>query len=169
VAGLLNLTDAEESGFDALPAGTYLCELFSHEMAETKGREGSALPAGTPMLKMQFKVVSNDDGNTEIEDDGKTISLENRRLFGQWVIAPQEINGEPYKHYKMMNGQLVSLFKALGYEEETIRAKKGFDPNFEDDYGKQVLVTVGRDTDYNSNPVKKVKPVGEGVGAGALL
>lgn len=166
MASLLNLTDAED--FAPLPPGAYQCEVFSVEMAETKGGEDAKLPGGTPMMKIQFKVLANRDGETEIDDEGKTAKLENRRFFGQWVIPPKEIDGAPYKHYGMMLGQIARLFKALGYEETVIKDKKGFDPDLDEQVGKQVLVTVGRDMQYGTNPVKGVKAL-EGDMATALL
>lgn len=166
MAKLLNLAEAE--GFDPLPPGTYVCEVFSHEMAATKGGENAKLPAGTPMIKIQFKVISDTEGNTEVDDEGTMVKLENRRVFGQWVVPPAEIDGEPYKHYKMMNGTIVGLMQALGYEKAEIQDKKGFDPDLDEKIGTQVLVTVGRDLEFNSNPVKRVRAATEAVGAGLL-
>ena len=165
--GLLNLTDGNEKGFDPLPPGAYLCEVFSVEMAETKG-EGK-LPK-SPMLKVQWKVLSTRDGETEVfdEEDGKATKLENRRFFGQNVMPPKEIDGKPYEHYEMMLGQVVRLFLALGYDEKEVKNPKGFDPDFDDMVGRQAIVTVGRDMEYGSNPVKGVKPVGDAVVAGLL-
>jgi hypothetical protein len=167
--GLLNLTEADESGFDPLPAGAYVCEVFEVSVVETKGGEDAKLPKGTPMLKVQWKVLSNRDRETEIfDDEGKKVKLENRRLFGQNVIPPKDIDGKPYEHYEMLNGQILRLFKSLGYDEKQIRNPKGFDPDFDDMVGRQALVTVGRDMEYGTNPVKGVKPL-EGEPVAGLL
>jgi hypothetical protein len=167
--GLLNLTEADETGFDPLPAGSYICEIVdTPTVVGTKGGDNSALPKDTPMLKIQWKVLSNRDGETIIYDDeGNAIDLEkaNRRFFSQNVIPPAEIDGKPYQHYKMMNGQLVRLFKSLGYADEEIKNKKGFDPDLNEMVGRQSLLTVGRDMEYSSNPVKGFKPVPETAGS----
>jgi hypothetical protein len=168
--GLLNLTEADESGFNPLPPGQYLCEIFSAEMAATKGREGSALPKGTPMLRIQYKVLSTADGDPEVWDDAEeeNIKLEgkNRRLFDNLVAPPKEIDGEPYEYYEMMNGQIVRRFMAFGFEKDEIKNPKGFNPDLEALEGTQVVVTVGRDA--QGNPVKGVKAAGDREAAGLL-
>lgn len=163
---LLNLTDAED--FKPLPPGAYQCEVFNVEMTETKGGDDAKLPKGTPMMKIQYKVLATEDGETEVDDDGKNVKLENRRFFGQYVIPPKEIDGTPYEHYGMMLGQIVRLFKALGWEETEIKDKKGFNPDFDEMVGRTCTVTVGRDMTYGSNPVKGVKPINAEAVAGLL-
>jgi hypothetical protein len=171
MAGLLNLTGVKESAFDPLTPGGYICEVHEVTMVETAGGENAKLPKGTPMIKIQWRVISDRYGETQVTDvEDKPVDLEkaNRRFFSQSIIPPDEVDGQPYQHKDMMLGNIVRLFKSLGYPEEVIGDKKGFNPDFEEMVGKQCLLTVGADMEYGTNPVKGFKPVPETAGSPLL-
>jgi hypothetical protein len=161
---VLDLTEHEDSGFEALDPGVYACEIFEASWAETKGGENAALPKGTPLLKVQFVVRQPEE-------------FDNRRVFGQYTIPPKKIGNKPYEHYAKLNGMLVRFFKAIGYSEEEI-TQGGWEPDLEDMVGKACSVKVSRyqwppdsDPPEFQNKVVGVKPAGEPVGtsSGSLL
>jgi len=150
--GLLDLSNADTSGFDALPSGRYRCSIFQAEMAETKGGENSKLPAGTPMLKIQWQVHHP-------VAEPENADYENRRVFSQYVISPKD-----YENAAKLNGMLVRFLMAVGYEESEVTSKK-FDLDIEDLVGRDADVTIGQKPDYNdpetmTNEVKGVRPAG---------
>jgi hypothetical protein len=168
VAGLLDLSGAQESSFDPIPPGKYVCEVHSLEMVETKGGEGAKLPAGTPMIKARLTIISTSDGETEVvEDDGTTWQLEgmNRTTFSNLPIPPSDY--DPKKAQAMKN-TIFTFFKALGVSEDELHSKKGYDPDLEAFEGVRLICTLGRDLKYGSNPVKGYKALEEGVTSGLL-
>lgn len=156
----LNLAGADLTGsdFDAIPSGTYHCQVFKMEMKQTKGSEGSVLPKGTPMINVQFQVVQEKDANEE-------MVVKNRRLFRQLIIAPAKIGGKAYEHKKVMDRILGQFFKCVGYSEDEILSGE-FNPDFDDIKGRDILVVVGQKQKYNAeegvmdNEVKGFKPYG---------
>jgi hypothetical protein len=156
--GLLNLSDADMKGFEAIDAGRYNAEVFEITMDATKGGANAKMPANTPMMKIQFKIT----------DEG----FENRRVWTQFVIPPKDY--DKVKAQKM-KGMIARFFIAMGTPEETVLGKD-FDPDFQDYIGLPCVCVVGkepkkdRDTgdviegEYN-NPVKGVKPAGSIAGA----
>jgi len=157
MSGPLNLSDADISGFEPIDPGRYNAEIFEITMDAVKNVSGEGkMPAGTPMVKVQFKLT--DEPN------------ENRRVFTQFVIPPKEY--DKAKASKM-KGMLARFFIATGDAEETV-LNKDFDPDFEDYKGRPVVVVLGKEPkkdrqgnivegEYN-NPVKGVKPAGSIVG-----
>ena len=166
--GPLNLSDADLKGFDAVEPGRYIAEVFKMSNDAVKNADGQGkLPAGTPQIKVQFKLLSTIDGTTE--------GIENRRVFNTYNIPP-----DSYEKAKMMKGMLVRFFTAVGFPEEEVMSKK-FDPSYEDIEGTKVVVIVGKEPkkdrsgavipDEYNNPVKGVKHIdtaGE-VAAGSSL
>jgi len=163
--GLLNLSNADMSGFEPLNPGRYNAEVFEISIDAVKNAGGKT-PVGTPMIKVQFKLTGN-------EGDG----LENRRVWTQFVVPPKDYDaGKAAK----MNGMIARFFVALGDPEETVRSKN-FDPDFQDYVGRPCVVVVGKEQkrtrdgeiiegEFN-NPVKGIKPagsIGEGVTTGLL-
>lgn len=168
---LLDLSKADTSGFDALPSGTYDCEVVEVTMKETKGGENAKLPKGTPMFNVQFKVIGKDG------EIGESYEHYNRRLFSTYVIAPDKVDGKKYEHKAKMDGMLVKFFTAIGYDEAEVTGG-GFDPDLNDLKGRECRVTAKMKPKYNTAPedkefdneVSSVKPAGAVSGAsGGLL
>ncbi len=161
--GVLDLSSADTKGFEALPSGTYDCELFEWKVVGTKGGPNSKMPEGTPMLKVQHKVIEE--------------PYENRRLFDQFVIPPNDYDTE--KRDRML-GALVRFFVAMGMEESDVKNKKfNMAESLDNLVGEPMRVTVGREKKYGQenvadadaeydNPVKGYKRVGTQA-ASALL
>jgi hypothetical protein len=167
---LLNLADADLSGFEAVLAGTYEAQVHEVTWKETSGK--GKLPKGTPMLNVQFKL----DGTDE---EGK--SVKNRRVFYTLVIPPEKINGKAYEHAGMMKANLVRFLIAIGYSKEEVMGGS-FDPDPDDMKGRNCRVVVARreyvpeGVDPETNPedvqiqneVKSVKPPSDEQGSGLL-
>ena len=171
----LNLAGADLAGsdFDAIPAGTYRCEVVKLEMKKTKGSEGSVLPAGTPMINAQFKVLDE----TKEDGDGNEVKVANRRVFRQLIIAPAKVGGKAYEHKKTMDRILGQFFKCVGYSEDEILSGD-FDPDFDEIKGRELLVVVAQkkkwgtkdEDNIKDNEVKGFKPLSEsGNGTPALV
>jgi hypothetical protein len=140
-SGALDLSGADTKGFPALEDGTYDFELFSWEMAATKGGTNpdgtpKKMPEGTPMLKVQLKCIEPEH--------------ENRRAFDQFVIPNEDYDAE--KRNKML-GALVRFFVAMGMEESDVKSKK-FDmfKALEDLTGEPVKATLIKKRKYNTTP-----------------
>jgi|SRR5215831_3041278 len=152
--GLLNLSDADLSGFEPLDPGRYNARIHEITMDAVKNTDGTGkMPAGTPMVKVQFRLTDE-------------APLLNRALWVTYVIPPKDYDaGKAAK----MKGMLARFFMALGDSEETVR-DKNFDPDFEDYINRECVVVVGKEPkktrdgeviegEFN-NPVKGVKPAG---------
>lgn len=156
----LNLSSADLKGFDAIPAGTYDAVVYEVSMGETKGSEGSVLPAGTPYLNVQFKV-----------DGGE---YDNRRVFRKFIIAPAKIGNKAYEHKGMMDGMLARFFMGIGYDESEVIADD-FEPEMEDIQGRECRIQVkyrpaDDDKGYPAqNEVAAVRPRSEATAGSALL
>lgn len=167
MAGPLNLSDADVRGFDALDAGRYDAEVWEMSWDAVKNTDGQGkMPAGTPMMKVQFKIL-------QPMIDGEAVD-QDRRVFTQYVVPPKDYDA---KKRATMNGMIARFFIALGYEEAEVKNPK-FDPDFEDQKGKPCVVVLSKylypdnpETGEWRNQVKAVKAAGSGVGAntGGLL
>lgn len=168
--GPLNLADADLKGFVALDPGRYDAEVFEMKWDAVKNTSGQGkLPAGTPMLKVQFKILNPVIDNQPIEQD--------RRVFSQYVVPPKDYDK---KKAATMKGMLARFFIALGEPEEKVASTK-YDPDFEDFIGRPCVVTLGKEQKQDgngniiegefNNPVKGVKAAGTltGTGSGGLL
>jgi hypothetical protein len=159
--GPLNLQDADLKGFEAVEAGRYNAEIFSITMDAVKNLSGTGkMPAGTPMVKVQFRLT----------DEG----VENRRVFSTYVIPPNDYDATKASKLK---GMLARFFIALGDPEEKVMSSS-FAPDFEDYIGRPCVVIVGKEAkkdqsgsvipDEFNNPVKGVKPAGTIAGSEAV-
>lgn len=162
--GPLNLSDADTKGFEAIEAGRYNAEIFEMKMDAVKNASGKGvMPAGTPMVKVQFKLT----------DEG----VNNRRVFAQYIIPPADYDKDKAAKIK---GMFVRFLTAIGEDEAKVKSAK-YDPDFEDFIGRECVVVVGKepkkdqsgnivDGEYN-NPVKGVKEAGTLAGSdgGGLL
>jgi Protein of unknown function (DUF669) len=157
--GPLNLEDADMRGFDAVPANRYNAEVYDLTMDAVKNTQGRGkLPAGTPMVKVQFRITDEE--------------FENRRVFQTFPIPPDSYDP---KKAQMMKGMLARFFVALGEKEETVLSKK-YNPDFEDFVGRPCVITVSRQPKKTSegeeipgefnNRVTGIKPAGSLAGSG---
>lgn len=152
MTGPLDLSDANLDGFKPLDPARYNAEIFEVSWAATNNPEGK-MPVGTPMMKVQFKLV--DEPN------------ENRRVFTQFVIPPKDY--DPKKR-ATMTGMLVRFFIELGFKEEDVKKAKFMDNlDFEDLKGMPCVVILGKEPKKDSNgiiegefnnPVKGIKKAG---------
>jgi hypothetical protein len=162
---LLDLTDREDADFSPVPAGKYRATVHEAEERATGG--SGKLPEGTPMIAIQWKL---EEALFETEEN-----IENRRVFSQNVVPPKEIDGAPYKNYKLMNGIIFRLLESLGYSEEVLSSGE-FELDYDDMKGREAILTVGRyeyedpDTAEKTvrNNVKGFRPVREEETSGIL-
>lgn len=164
--GPLDLSSANTAGFEAVDAGRYNAAVAEMNWDQVKNTSGQGkMPAGTPMLKVRFKLLSDLAGN----------ELEGKSVFAQYVVPPKDYDP---KKAAIMQGMIVNLFVALGDKEEDVKSKK-FDPDLEDYISRECVVTVGKEPkkdqtgaiiegEYN-NPVKGVKPAGSVTAPSGLL
>lgn len=142
MSGLLNLAGADTSGgdFPAMPAGTYEAEVYDIGLKETKGGPEAKLPGGTKMLNFQFRITED----REVEFKGGSVgSVENRRVFRSYTIAP-----EGYEKKAMMDGMIVNLLVALGEDKDEVMSETyDFDP--ENLKNRPCRVTLGVKLKYN--------------------
>lgn len=145
----LDLSGATESSFEAIPSATYRATVFEATMKATKGGPEAKLPAGTPMLNIQFRI-----------NDGE---FENRRLFRSYVIAPAKIkkDGKSVNNENkgVTDGILYGFLKAIGYDPDAIKSGD-FQLDLNDMAGRPCRVKVGQ-REYKGetqNDVKDVKP-----------
>lgn len=164
--GVLDLSGADLKGFDALDAGRYDAEVFAITMDAVKNISGEGkLPAGTPLMKVQFKILNPVIEGVAIEQD--------RRCFTQYAIPPK---GYDPKKSATMNGMIARFFIATGDDEAKVLSKT-FDPDFEDYIGRKVVVTLSKQQKYGTlpednewdNSVKGVKAAGTATGTSSLL
>lgn len=162
--GLLDLSNADLSGFEPLEPGRYNAEIFEIKWDTIKNADGQGkMPAGTPLLKVQFRLT----------DEG----VENRRVFSQYVNPPKDYDKE--KAAKM-KGMIARFFIALGIDEDVVKSKD-FDPDFDDLKGTPCVVQVKKEQKRTrqgdpiegewNNPVSAVRAAGslEGASAGSGL
>jgi hypothetical protein len=155
---LLNLADADTSGFGAIPGGTYDAEIFAAKMEATKGptenNPNPKLPKGTPMINVQFKIVGGpvpEDAPADKQADyGEGYIYHNRRVFRTFVIPPEKINGKKYDNAARMKGILVRFLQAAGYSDEELGSEE-FDLNVEDLASRPVSVVVAMKVKYGLN------------------
>jgi hypothetical protein len=164
-AGPLDLSGADTKGFDALDAGRYDAEVYEISWDAVKNTDGTGkMPSGTPMLKIQFKVL-------DPKIDGESLN-QDRRVFTQFVIPPKDYD---QKKSATMKGMVARFFMALGFEEEAVKSSE-FTPDFEALKGTPCVVVLNKylyppdpETGEWRNQVKGVKPAGTGVGTSTGL
>lgn len=163
--GPLDLSGADTHGFDALDAGRYDAEVYEMSWDAVKNTDGKGkMPAGTPMLKIQFKILEPKIDNEVIDQD--------RRVFTQFVIPPRDYDP---KKSATMKGMVARFFMALGFEEDQVKSSS-FEPDFDELKGTPCVVVLNKylypedpETGEWRNSVKGVKPVGSGVGTSSGL
>lgn len=152
MSNILDLSGADTSGFEALESGSYNATVYEVELAETSG--SGKLPAGVPMVKVQFA----------IQDEG----AKGRRVFNNFALP----STEQHEKASIMQGNFVRFLTALGEDEKKIKTK-GFDlGSLEDLQGRECVVRIGKelykrnpdDEGEWTNPVKSIKPAGSPTG-----
>lgn len=152
MSGILDLSYGDTSGFDAVDASSYNCAIYEVTMEETSGQ--GKLPAGIPMINVQFSVLDE--------------PYQNRRFFNRYPLPA----ADQHDRAAFMVGNFVNFLVALGEDEQKIKTK-GFDPEkLEDLVGRECVVRVGKelykrnpeDEGEWTNPVKSVKPAGSPTG-----
>ena len=151
----LDLSGADTKGFEPLSAGPWPAIVHAAEMVETSGGPNAKLPAGTPMLKVQFRC-------TDPEYD-------THRVFGNFpTVAPPEY--DKTKASKML-GNLVNFLIGVGYDEKKVRSGN-FTLEAEDLIGRECDIIVSVKPGYNDpttkqNELRGVKPLGTATAAAA--
>lgn len=139
---ILDLSDADTSGFQPIPPGSYNASVFETDVVETQG--GGKLPAGVKMAKIRFAV----------QDEPHV----GHPLFTNYPLP----SAEESENASRMLGSFVNFLVALGYDEAKIKSK-GFDlENLDELEGKEcvVRVAIGEYQGDPTNQVKGVKPAG---------
>lgn len=149
MSNVLDLSGADTSGFQPVPAGAYNATVFSIEMAETSG--SGKLEAGIPMVKVQFA----------LQDE----PYENRRVFTNYVLP----NQDQHENSSRFLGSFVNFLAALGVE----LPKSGkFDPaELSKLEGEPcvIRVAIGKTSEQYPDPqneVRGVKPAGSTISTG---
>lgn len=144
----LDLSGATESSFEAIPSGWYNATIFDAEMKATKGGPKAKLPAGTPMLNVQFRIDSGEH--------------ENRRQFRSYVIAPAKLKDENGKNVvnenkKTTDGILYGFLKAAGFDPDEVKSGN-FNLDLDELKGRKVRIKVGQ-REYEGDVQNEVKDV----------
>jgi len=167
--GPLNLSDADTRGFEAIDAGRYPAVIQEIKMDAVKNADGTGkMPAGTPMIKVQFKIT---------DEELKEAKGYEPRVFAQYIIPPKDYDKAKAAKIK---GMLVNFLTAVGEDEAAVKSNK-YEPDLEDFVGRECVVVVAKEPKKNrdgsviedeyNNPVKGVKPAGTltgSTGAGLL-
>jgi hypothetical protein len=147
--GPLDLSDADTSGFDPIPAATYKCEIVNAKWEKT-GPNGK-MGADVPQLNVQFRVIDNEQ-------------YENRRVFNRYTPAPPADYDSDAS--KRMKGMFVNFLVALGYDKDEIMGGN-FNLDIDDLVSRECFVTVGirpaKDGYEAQNQVRGVKSLSDGM------
>jgi hypothetical protein len=147
---VLDLSNADLSGFDAIPSAQYDAVVFEVTAAETENETGK-LPVGTKGISVRFKI----DGG---EHDGKSV-------WNRYWFAP-----ESYEKKAQLDGILARFLVAIGYDEKEVTSGN-FEINPENMEGRECNVAVKRYTydGLDRNRVQGVRPRGTVTQGGAGL
>lgn len=141
---VLDLSGADTTGFDPVPSDRYNVRIHKYEMTETG--PNSKVP-GTPMLKLQLKIV-----------DGP---YKDKIIFDQFTLPPAD-----RENADKMLGFFVRFLIAIGYDEKQIKSKGFSLAKLDDIVSKEAVATVvlvpeNKEKGYDaSNNVKGYKPAG---------
>lgn len=142
MSNVLDLSGADSSGFDPIPAGEYDAIVYNAEMTETKGGPNAKLPAGSPMVKVEFRIT---------EDEHK-----NRVAYTNYVLVGSDAD----RTAKALGG-FVRFLVALGEDETKLKSKGFAYDKLSELNGKECVLRLGPpDPGYDFNSVKGVKAAG---------
>lgn len=176
-SGVLDLSGADTSTFDAIPAAKYKAAVWEVEWTKTSNPDGTKkLPDGTPMLKVQWRLDNDEHADTEYTNgEGETTKIgKNRTMFSQFPIPPA---GYDEDKASKMKGSLVNFLVGIGYAKEKV-TKGNFKIEPEDMKAREACILVNRywypkDVPVNDpmgswqNGVQGVKPVSAYTSSGA--
>ena len=150
MSGVLDLSGADLSGFDAMPSGQYDATVFEVTSAEVENDSGK-LPVGTTGISVRFKI----DGG---EHDGKSV-------WNRYWFAPAS-----YEKKAQLDGILARFLIAIGYDEKEVTSGN-FSIEPADMEGRKCNVSVKRYTydGLDRNRVTGVRPIGSVTTEGAGL
>jgi hypothetical protein len=152
MSNILDLSGADTSGFEPVPVGSYNATVYEVEASETTGT--GKLPAGVPMVKVQFA----------IQDEPYV----NRRVFNNFVLP----NASQHENSARFLGTFVNFLVGVGEDEAKIK-KSGFKmENLKDLEGREcvIRVKIGKTTEEYPDPQNQlvgVKPAGSPTGGGS--
>lgn len=141
---VLDLSDADTTQFEAIPADRYNALVWEMSWSKTQGGPNAKMPAGTPYINVQFK----------IEDEPYV----NRRVFNKYFpIAPEGYDADKAAKNK---GSFVNFLMAITSQDEaTVKASAG-NLDFDELQGKPCVVAVSkRQYPENSDPPEYVNDV----------
>lgn len=149
MSNILDLSGADTAGFEPVPIGSYNATVFEVDVAETTG--SGKLPAGVPMVKVQFA----------IQDEPYV----NRRVFNNYVLP----SAGQHENSARFLGTFVNFLVGVGEDETKIKSK-GFDQSkLADLAGREcvIRVKIGKTSEEYPDPQNQlvaVKPAGSAVG-----
>lgn len=135
----LNLTNYEvpAEGFEPLPRGLYFANIFSIEERETSGQ--GKLPEGTPMIWLHFQITGRVGEDAGPNEDSPVY---NRRAFTNLVVPPDDYSNP--KAVRMMNGRLVSFFRAVGFSDEDLTSGTFEYGDIDDLESRELVIALGK-------------------------
>ena len=149
----LDLSGADNSGFEAMPSDEYNAITLSVELIETKGGPDAKLPAGSPMVKVGF-------------------AIQDEPYIGRQAFTNIVLVGADEAKTKKALGQFVNFVAAVTGEDAEQVKVSGFDlSDISSLAQKECVIRLGPpDTKFNPdntwNTVKGIKPAGtKGEGA----
>lgn len=129
----LDLSGADTTAFDPVPAGQYVCVIDDYKIAET-GPDGK-MPQGTPRYSIDFIIESARDGSTEI--DG--MRVEGRHVFGNYFMPPSS-----YEKADVVKGIFVKFIAVATGEDEAKITSGKYKLDLDELVGNRMLVTVSQ-------------------------
>ena len=129
-SGVLDLSDADTSGFDAMDPGKQPALVWEATWGKTKEDSTGAMGPNVPFINVQFKI-----------DTGEGVKYNNRRVFNKYFPKPPE--GYDADKAAKLKGSFVNFLVALGYDEAAIKAP-GFTLDLSELNGKECDVVVSK-------------------------
>lgn len=146
----VNLSGAEASIFDPLPAGRYILRISDHEVKESGPK---AKHPGAQYINWEFDVQSDEH--------------ENRKVWTNTMLTHEGCDCEDDEAIEKFNkslGNLVQLLLATGEYTKEDLAQEDLEIDFTDLYGTDVgaVLKIRKSDEYgDSNEVKRFKPLAE--------
>lgn len=129
----VNLAGVKAGKFDPIPAGSYICTIYSHEIKEASEK---AKNPGSEYINWELVIQEGDHAD--------------RHLWAMTTLLPDNL------------ASLKELLLASGrFSEEQLESPNGFDFEPEDVYGATVMAVVGiqKYQGEDRNNVRRIRPV----------